>query len=112
MLCLSKGDDLVLYSDRSAVTKKNRSRLAPAVQHPTRSLIIIIICHFGVLGQPHRCILCVWFALIFMTSFKWLLVQTPCHNPYFYELGGILVVGRPYVWVSQTLYCDNNTIFV
>ena len=51
------------------VAKENRSRLALAVQHPARSLIIIVIVQFGVFGQPHRCILCVWFALIFFTFY-------------------------------------------
>ena len=78
---------------RSVAKKKNRSRLAPAVQHPAGSLIIIVIYQFGDLGQPHQCILYAWFALTFMTFYLWILGKIPCHTDHINDFG-INVGGR------------------
>ena len=80
--CVSQGGT----TDHTSCCKKNRSRLAPAVQHPARSLIIVVIDQVGVLGQPHRRILCVWSALIFMTFYLWLLGKIPYHTDHIYDL--------------------------
>ena len=76
----SRGRPIMRY----VATTKNRSRLTPAVQHPARSLIIIVIDQFGVLGQPHR-------RAVSCTSgthfYSRLLGKIPCHTDHIYDFG-------------------------
>ena len=74
---------LIIRSCKKQKSLSSGSRSAA----PCKVLIIIEIDQFGVPGQPHRCILCVWSTLILKTFYLWLLGKIPCHTDHIYDLG-------------------------
>ena len=90
MLCLSIGDDLVPYSNVriDSVAKKKCSRLAPAVQHPARSLVIIVLKIGSGLLTNHIAVLLCQARTYNYDFYLWLLGKIPCHTDHIYDFGG------------------------
>ena len=85
---LNRPDVVSLKRGRPIIRSVAKKSLLSGSRSAVPSKVTNYFCNrdqFGVLDQPHRCILCVWSALIPMTFYLWLLGKIPCHTDHIYQ---------------------------